>query len=247
MAGGMNILAIGQSHVAAIRAAARVRREADADRPRTRVIHTLEPRYDGEFADAARTQFTPALIEAMRDQVDRYRPRLVSVIGGNAHNALALMRHPRPFDFLLPGEDGPPPDLGAEHIPHALVSAVLTDRLQADVARLAALRALIGPFLHIESPPPVRDEGFIAARAEAWFRAQSGEQLAVAGSGLRWRVWRLASRLVRAEVERLGCRYLPVPGEVQDGEGFLRQEFAADPTHGNAAYGEVLIRAVEAA
>ena len=36
-------LVIGQSHIAAIRSAAKARREADPDRPRTRVIHTLEP------------------------------------------------------------------------------------------------------------------------------------------------------------------------------------------------------------
>jgi len=36
-----------------------------------------------------------------------------------------------------------------------------------------------------------------------------------------------------------------VPRTVQDEAGFLRLDFAADPTHGNEAYGEALIRAIE--
>lgn len=242
----MNILAVGQSHVAAIRSAARVRREADPDRPRTRVIHTLEPRYGGEFADPAQTAFSAGLVSAIEDQVARHHPRIVSVVGGNAHNAIALIRHARPFDFLWPDEDGPSLDDGSELIPLGQIRTVLERRLQTDFARLRALHAIVGPFIHLESPPPVRDGSYIAAHAEPWFRDAAGDELVVAGPGMRWRVWRLASQLVREAVAALDCRYLPVPAEARDADGFLRQSLAADPTHGNAAYGELLIRAVEA-
>jgi hypothetical protein len=67
----------------------------------------------------------------------------------------------------------------------------------------------------------------------------------VAGAGLRWRMWRLTSQLLRAEVAALGGIFLPVPAEACDQEGFLRLDHAADPTHGNEAYGELLIRAIE--
>ena len=245
-----NLLVLGQSHVAAIRAAAKAHREAYPDEPRTRVIHTREEVYAPELVgvtqgDHSQARFGPGLVAAIEDQLARHQPRVASVIGGNAHNMLALMRHPRPFDFLLSGEEGPPPDAGAEIIPEALVRAALEERLQPDFARLRLLRDVAGPFIHVESPPPVRDEGFILERAESWFRDRATGEMAVAGVGVRWRMWRLLSRLMREAVEGLGGRFMPVPESVRDQDGFLRLDHAADPTHGNAAFGAAVIAALD--
>ena len=246
----MNLLVVGQSHIAAVRAAAKTHREAFPDEPRTRVIHTLEEAHAPEFEDVAggdysAARFGPRLGAAIEDQIARHHPRVASMIGGNVHNTLALMRHPRPFDFMLPDEGGPPRDEGSELIPLELMRATLTQKLQPDFARLRALHAIAGPFIHVESPPPVRDEAYIGARAESWFRDRAQGELIVAGAGLRWRMWRLTSRLLREAVEALEGRFLPVPAEACDQDGFLRQALAADPTHGNEAYGELLIRAIE--
>jgi len=247
-----NLLVVGQSHVAAIRAAAKAHREAYPDEPRTRVIHTLEevhaPEFEGVSAgDYSHARFGPRLTAAIADQLARHDPRVASVIGGNVHNVLALMRHPRPFDFLLSGEEGPPPDVGAEIVPEALVRAALEERLGPDLARLRLLRDLAGPFIHVESSPPVRDEAYIRDRAERWFRDRSEGEIAVAGIGVRWRMWRLLSRLMREAVERLGGRFMPVPEAVRDADGFLRLDHAADPTHGNAAFGAAVIGALDLA
>ncbi|WP_116090616.1 hypothetical protein [Sphingomonas crusticola] len=247
----INLLAIGQSHVAAIRAAAKTHRETYPDEPRTRVIHTLEAVHAPEFEGVTNDNYGgarlgPRLAAAIEDQIVRHRPRVASVIGGNAHNMLTLMRHPRPFDFHLSGYDQRPPlDPDAEIVPEALVRAALAAKMQPDFARLRLLGELAGSFIHIESPPPLRDEEFIAARAEAWFRDQSPGTITVAPPGLRWRAWRLASRLMRTAVEAAGARFMPVPLQVQDQDGFLKPEYAADPTHGNEAYGAALIRALE--
>lgn len=247
-----NLLVIGQSHVAAVRAAAKTHREAFPDEPRTRVIHTLEEVHAPEFVNVAdgdysAAAFGPKLRAAIKDQVARHDPVVASVMGGNVHNVLGLLRHPRPFDFLLPDEHGPPFDQGAELIPMALVRGALQARLAPDFARLRALREIAGPFIQIESPPPIRDEAFIAERAEKAFRDRSQGEIVAAGPGVRWRIWRLSACLLRAAVEELGCRYLPVPAAAQDEQGFLRRDFAADPTHGNEAYGALLIGAIEAA
>ena len=244
------LLVIGQSHVAAIRAAAKAHREAYPVEPRTRVIHTLEEGYAPEFegvtnGDYSHARFGPKLVAAIEDQMDRHHPRVASAIGGNVHNVLALMRHPRPFDFLLAGEEGPPPDAGAEIIPEALVRAALVERLQPDLARLRLLRKVVGPFVHIESPPPVRDEDFILRHAESWFRERAQGGMAVAGAGVRWRIWRLLSRLMREAVEELGGHFMSVPASVRDADGFLRLDHAADPTHGNAAFGSAVIAALD--
>ena len=244
------LLVIGQSHIAAVRAAAKARREADPDTPRTRVIHTLEEVHAPEFegvanGDYSQARFGTRLVTAIEDQMARHDPRVASAIGGNVHNVLALMRHPRPFDFLLAGEEGPPPDAGAEMIPEALVRAALVGRLQPDLARLRLLRGVVGPFIHIESPPPVRDEKFILSHAESWFRERAQTEMVVAGAGVRWRMWRLVSRLMRKAVEELNGRFMPVPESVRDADGFLRLDHAADPTHGNAAYGAAVIDALD--
>lgn len=239
----MPLLVVGQSHVAAFRAAARTHREAYPDEPRARTIHTLDEAHAPEFEG---DRFGPRLRAAIEDQIARHAPRVVSVLGGNVHNMLALMRHPRPFDFLLSGgEAGPPLDPQAELVPESMVRAALEDRLATDFARLRALGMAAGGFIHVESPPPVRQEAFIRDRAEAYFRDTSGREIVPGSPGLRWRTWRLTSRILRERVKALGGCFMPVPRSVLDEEGFLRLDLAADPTHGNEAYGEALIRALE--
>lgn len=241
------ILVIGQSHVAAVRSAARARREADPDRPRTRVIHTLEPQYApeivGEGDDAA---FSPALVETIRDQIARHAPLVASASGGNVHNGFALIRHPRPYDFLMSDENGPPLDPDAEPISEALVRAALEEGLARDRLRLREIRRVAGEVVQLESPPPLADSAAIAAQADAYFRNRAIGDLGVASPGLRYKIWRLHSRIIAGYCAALGLRFLPVPRETQDEQGFLRPAFAGDATHGNQAYGEALIRALEA-
>jgi len=237
----MAILVIGQSHVLAIQRAAKTHRETWPEEPRTRIIHTLAEPYRSEGEE-----FGPLARAAIADQIARHQPRLVSMLGGNAHNMISLMRPARPYDFILHGEkEGPPVAADAELIPEALVRAALEERLQTDFWRLRTLHDIAGPFLHVESPPPVMNDAFIRDRAEVYFRDYNDCEIVPASPGVRWRVWRLASRILREQVEALGCRFMPVPASVQDADGFLRFEFAADPTHGNEAYGAALIRAIE--
>jgi hypothetical protein len=168
-------------------------------------------------------------------------------MGGNVHNALGLLAHPRPFDFRLSGEPSPPLDPNAEPIAEALVTAALQAARATDRRRLALLADIAGPFVHLESPPPVANGAWVAAQADAYFRDKGGAVPAIAPAALRHRIWRLHSRIVRAEVAALGGRFLPVPAAVLDADGFLDPAFAADATHGNAAYGEAVIAALEQA
>lgn len=240
------LLVIGQSHVAAIREAARIRRDHDPAALRTRVIHTGEPLYGPELVgDGEAAQLVPPLAEAIRDQIARHDPVLVSVTGGNVHNVLGLIRHPRPFDFRLSREPSPPLDPDAEVLVEGIVAATLARMMARDMARLRALHAAVGPFVHVESPPPLRDDAMIAAAADLFFRDAGIARLGVSPAGLRYRLWRLSSRLVRAEIERLGCRFLPVPERAKNEHGFLSPDLAGDATHGNARYGDLLIEALQ--
>jgi len=200
----------------------------------------LAPELDGHG------RFGAALAAAIMDQVERHRPEIVSVNGGNAHNALALMRHERPLDFRLSGEPSPPLDPTAECLVEAQVEATLAHHLAPDFTRMRALHALVGSFVHLESPPPLQDDQIILAAADAFFRDGGIAVRGVAPAGLRYRMWRLASRLFRAQAAALGCRFLPVPTAALDAHGFLRPELAADATHGNADYGTLWLEALAA-
>ena len=241
-----SLVGVGQSHVAAFRDAARVRRERDPIAPRTRVIHTGEAHYAPDLVEAdARYTLGTALADAVRHQIVAHNPLLVSVIGGNVHNVLGLLRHERPFDFRLSNESSPEVDLEAELLVESTVALVLKRMAARDLARLRALHATVGPFLQVESPPPLRDSASIEAASEAYFRDAGIARVGVAPAGLRYRLWRLASRLFREAAEDLGCGFVPVPESVRDSDGFLRPELAADATHGNEQYGENLIRELQ--
>jgi len=246
----MSILVVGQSHVAAIRDAARRRREADPERPRTRVIHTLEARYApeiesvrGEGASGAR--LSTSLAAEIAAQIERHRPMVASCIGGNAHNVLALLRHPRPFDFRLPADPDVEPMAGAEPLPVALVRSALERTMARDLLRLRLVAAATERLVHIESPPPLADAAFIAERADSYFRDRGIDAAAVAPAPFRQRMWRLHGSVLREACASLGVRFLPVPRAAMDDGGFLRPELAGDATHGNADYGEMLIRGLE--
>lgn len=238
----MAILVVGQSHTGAIQKAARTHRETWPDELRTRIIHTLAEPYRSEGEE-----FGPLARAAIEDQIARHQPRLVSMLGGNAHNMISLVRPARPYDFILHGEaeTGPPMEDDHELVPEALVRAALEERLEKDFWRLERLFEIAGPFIHAESPPPLISDVFIRDRAEVYFRDYNDGEIVPASPGLRWRMWRLNARILREKVEAMGCRFLPVPRTVLDEDGFLRIDLAEDPTHGNEAYGEALIRAIE--
>jgi hypothetical protein len=242
------VLVIGQSHIAAVRSAAKIRREADPERLRTRVIHTMEPQYAPEVTgEGAEGRFTPELEAAIRDQIDRHDPIIASASGGNVHNGFALIRHPRAFDFLLSGEDGPPLDPQAEPIPEAQVQAALEAVLERDRLRLREIRRIAGEgVIQIESPPPVADSAYIAAQADAYFKDRGLSDQGVSPAPLRYKYWRLHSRIFAGYCAELGLRFLPAPREALDEQGYLRLDFAGDATHGNQAYGEAVIRQLEA-
>lgn len=238
------VLVIGQSHVGAIRQAARARSEAHPDRPRIRAIHTLEKRYApfyvGQGADAT---FSPALVREIDNQITWHKPLVVSANGGNIHNVLTLVRHPRPFDFLLSSEEGPPIDPEAEPVSEALVHAALENGLRNDRFLIRLTKQAADAAVHLESPPPLFDNRVIEEHAAAHFAGMP--TFGASSPGLRYKIWRLNSRIIAGYCAEMGIKFLPVSREAQDANGFLLPHLAGDATHGNQAYGDIIVRALE--
>lgn len=244
MPASRNILIVGHSHIHALRLAAIRRREADPARPRTRTIHLLDPAFAPEMEG---DDFGPALKAAIRDQIERHEPILASAIGGNAHAAFAMIPRER-FDFETEGGDTLPLDESATILSEAEVRARLGHWLELEMSRLRLLRALAGPFWHLESPPPVRSAEWIMAHAEPYFTEQPDyHDLGIAPAGVRYRCWLLASRMIRELCDELGCSYVEVPRHLRGEAGLLRPSLARDATHAREPFGEEMLRALEAA
>ena len=241
-AGERNILVVGHSHVHALRLAAAIRRQSDPERPRTRTIHLLDPTMAPEMDG---DDFSPALKSAITDQIARHDPIITSAIGGNAHAAFSMIPHER-IDFEIDGGEILPLDPKAKILSEADIRKALSDHLELEFSRLRLFRSLAGPFWHLESPPPVRSTEWILQHAEEYFSRQPEfRSLGIAPAGVRYRTWLLASRMAREECERLGCAYVAVPGHLRGEAGLLRPSQARDATHGNASFGEAMLRELE--
>ena len=170
---------------------------------------------------------------------------LVSMIGGNAHNVLGLIRAEIPFDFILPEAPQLPLEPGAQLVPYGAMRTVLEQRMQSDRNTLEALRRLYpGVLLHMESPPPPQDDAYVAAALED-FRTifPSGD---VVSATLRYKLWRLHSTIVERYCHELGIIFVQAPVETRDAHGYLASQAYGNATHGNAWYGSRLLGQMEA-
>lgn len=166
-------------------------------------------------------------------------PRLwVSRIGGSEHVAIGWIEGERPFDFLLPGLDDDTLAESAEFVPFSLIREVLERRVRGSLEHLGRIRAICPvPMIHLESPPPISDTDYAQSHLDAWF-ARAGKMPRVAPARLRWKLWKLQTRLSRRVCAEAGVAYVASPPEVFDGQGYLARRFwSNDATHGNAEYG----------
>jgi hypothetical protein len=165
-----------------------------------------------------------------------------SMLGGNEHTVLGLVRHPRPFDFVLPEDPQRALDPDAELLPYQAVRELLEQRTEPLFHKLSALARHCGPRLsHVESPPPAT-RWSVLAKPKA-FRAALAQH-GVAGGGLRYRLWRLYSSIVRSYCQRLGVPFIDAPAQTRTRSGFLLPQLVGDATHGNARYGRMVLERI---
>lgn len=233
------ILAVGTSHLAALEEA--IRHNGTA--PRIAFVQLRDPGYRGALVRSPAG--APSLKRRLAEDVtERSRELVVSLVGGNKHNILGLLNHPRPFDFILPDEPDLPFTQGAECVPVGLVAESLTRRAANELDLLRALRrATTATMVHMESPPPNpsvehirRHPGVFKDRIDA---------LGVAPTHLRYKLWRVHSSVVRAVCSEIGITFVPAPREAQDAHAMmLEAAWAEDPTHGSAWYGALVLKQI---
>jgi hypothetical protein len=235
------ILVIGLSHMWALEEASR----RNGGAPDIAFVQLLDRnlRWKFETRPGIEPSLPPRLAKAVGE---RSRELIVSLVGGNKHNILGLLNHPRPFDFVLLEEPDLPFTPGAECVPVELVADSLAKRVANELDFLRALRrATKLPIAHVESPPPNPSAEHIR-RHPGIFKGRM-DSLGVAPAHLRYKLWRVHSAIVRAACAEAGIVLIPVPREALDAQSMLVESaWANDPTHGSAWYGSLVLKQIHA-
>jgi hypothetical protein len=230
------ILVVGHSHLHALRLALRRRPAGPAE---IELLRPLSDKGEGTVGDLP--------LEEIEARAAALGPTdlLALCLRGNQYNTIGLMQHPRAFDLALEGHS-----LGeAELIPVAAMRDFFASTLEAGYGQLYARLARAGgaPVACLEVPAPKEDAEHIRRGAETFFRDRGIGEIGVTPAPVRLKLWTLQQEALAALCGRLGIAYLPSAAGTRDAAGFLRREFyAADATHANGAYGELVLRQIEA-
>ncbi len=183
--------------------------------------------------------FHPVIADCLRDGV------VFSAVGGAGHNMIGLVRHPIPFDFVLSEQPALPTDHEASVIPEAAIMAAMMQQLQEYLDIITLVRAAAsGPVYHFEPPPPLEDSDRVLADVPwSFFQNLTAE---VSPAILRYKLWRLATRLVADHCAAIGVVFIEAPAGAVDERGYLKQEFYADAMHVNEAYGALVVEQMRA-
>jgi hypothetical protein len=148
--------------------------------------------------------------------------------------------HPRPFDFVWPGDPDLPMEAAAEIIPFGAVHAAMAARTQPFLDIMGMLRdAVPGAIFHMESPPPYEHE--ILPEGDAGFYHFFGRDATFSPIWLRFKLWRVHSDIVATHCRESGINFIERPAESTTPQGFLRDGLNGKPAHANAAYGALVL------
>lgn len=163
-----------------------------------------------------------------------------SAIGRSMHERLFLMQHPRKFDFVSPELPELPFQPDAEVVPFGAMYRTCASALELDLKLIALARATAtGPFYHIMVQPPLEDDALALAMTP--FDRAHVPLFAVSKSSLRMKIYRLCCAITEAWCDAHGVPILPPPAEAVNERGFLKPDLALNTTHGNQAYGELVL------
>lgn len=233
------ILVVGNSHTQALRSALAARAEEARPTHGAEVLRLKSPK-DPRIGDAS--------VEEVEAAAARLEPDDLLVLSrlGTQHYAYGTFQMDPPFsvvDLDTRQNRGP---LEWEVIPIAVLTQALAmpHRDWSLEARLR--RATTARTLHLAPPPAKRNlvnvgKRTVAPGAEPVLRIYNDPFVRLA-------VWKIEMAVLAGHLGHLGIEPLPPPGDACDEDGFLLPEFGADDVgHANAAYGELVLRQLEAA
>ena len=170
---------------------------------------------------------------------------IVLVWGGNEHNLLYFFEEKDPFDFYSKHVERLIP--GARIVPQRMIRKNFAERLKYLSIELRALvKAQSRQILLLGTPPPKKDNAELARLmvGEGYFQdwAERLGEMRIADPYKRLKLWYLLQEMFEEEAAKANVRFVAVPTAAQDEDGFLQRElWADDVTHGNAAYGQMMM------
>ena len=233
------ILILGTSHVEAIAAA---RTPDEVQHIHTANLSNAAAPFDRKgtrFRGVAGTWTDPDLV--------------LLTVAGNFHNVFCLLENSARFrlgDPVLGTVPEATPD--RPFVPRDLLRAHFDQRLDKVWAMQRAIHVHFpaARFAHLSAPPPVVA---LPELTEAE-RAEGGQKVMLrllafdsALAPLRLAIWGLQQDLCREQAAALGAEFVDPPAAALDAGGYLAADhWTDDPTHGNAAYGRLVLDQIAA-
>ncbi|MCQ0969599.1 hypothetical protein MLD63_04035 [Paracoccus sp. TK19116] len=225
----LRVLVVGHSHIECLRAA------ADA-RPEPSQVSFLNLRQLQATVDTPK-----GLPAAIASEIARVAPdALCLCLAGNVHNLIGLIENPVPFAIGAVDAGAIPPSPTKRHfIPSAMMREQIESSMSANlVAKIFSMRPDSTKMI-LEPPPPISDFEHVRRFPGAF---KDKLEMGPAPRELRLALYRMQSDILRELAERETATFVAVDPESVDGDGFLRPAyFSRDPTHGNAAYGDIML------
>jgi hypothetical protein len=170
---------------------------------------------------------------------DGYSPlHLVLAFGGTEHNLIGLIETEPKFDFLYPPfEDF---DAGRSLIPSIAIESLLDSRIRSALQRALQVKSLFQCPVHVLAPPPP----FFALDERAKLPSAFAPliEAGITPSSIRRKLYTVLCKVMNRAYEINGVNCIDAPPASHDDHGYLRRTlWDKDPTHGNAAYGKLVI------
>ncbi len=246
-----NIFALGFSHLVVVREAQNVRLRQDRKTfaMTTMLIGQDERHRPFESIVDGQVQYNEIFRNDLADLVAKEQPdSIVGCLWGNQNFFLSTATNPKSFDFILPSEPRRERITGAQLIPYEMMKSFIAVQFQKVDYILDTLKSLTrAPIILVSAPPPMEDFSPIAfGSSDPRIDAQV-EKFGVAAPVLRYKFWKLCDEIYREKAAAHGVIVLPPPGDSRTAEGFRRPEyFGPDWIHANLAYGELVLKQIEA-
>lgn len=247
MPDAMNLLAIGASHFAAIQRAHETRVNWPLGRYGLTTIQVREKRFlpltvAGKDGPEVNVELRSAISSALSG--GSFRSVLCNV-GGFEHTLLSLVNHPRRFDFILPSEEHLELSENAELLPYSAVIRVLRAHRTPFLTIHRYLRSITDlPIIQICPPPPIGNDQHIIAHPGIF--GEKIKDLGLSPPVLRYKMWRSYLSILQRECTELGSQLIEPPSDaIEQGKYLSESYWGIDPTHGNTAYGELILRQID--
>lgn len=169
--------------------------------------------------------------------------RLVLTFGGTEHNIIGLIEADPSFDFVWPPFDDP--DAGRSLIPASALEELIRYRLESSLQRALHVRSRFDcPAFALAPPPPFR------AVDEKTKLPSAFSELLDAGitpAAVRRKLYAVQCHVMRNAYACHDIPFIAAPTVASDVDGYLlRKLWNRDPTHGNPAYGQLVLNHLEA-